>query len=260
MSLTYQQPLWGYEIDLPPGWNHQRFSGRDGFAADPEAFESGYMGDTLAQLLMQGEWNSLHKPADQLWNRHLGRTTTLLGAKKISTAPWEMAGAAGFEAEIVLPQKTRKRIWAGLLEKGELVLTFLVLHWKENRETMEPLLSEIISSLRLIHSAEGINHTPEGLPLPPGAQAVSPDQIIDDIQNPALWSAYQGPFPPGSLQAFYLRELPHSSWRVKEYIPFPNQIDIPFARIQLTKGREQLTLGLLPGSGEELEVRIAIKR
>jgi hypothetical protein len=47
---------------------------------------------------------------------------------------------------------------------------------------------------------------------------------------------------------------------VDEYIPFPNQIDVPFARIQLTKGRAQLTLGLLPGSGEQLEDRIAIKR
>ena len=260
MLWTYQQPLWGYEIDLPRGWIHQRFSGRDGFAPDPQAFQPGYQGDTLAQLLIQGEWNSLHKSAAQLWNVHLGRTSTLLGAKNLGTAPWEMAGAAGCEVEIVLPHQSRQRIWAGMLEKGELVLKFFALHWKDNREEMEPLISGIISSLRLIHSAEGITHTPDGLPLPPDAQAVSPDQIIDDIQDPALWSAYLGPFPPGSLQAFYLRELPHSAWNVKEYIPFPNQMDFPFCFFQLAKGREQMTLGLLPGSGDEGKDRIAIKK
>lgn len=260
MTRTYQQPLWGYEMDLPPGWQHQRFSGKDAFAADPEAFRPGYQGESLAQLLIQGEWNSLHKPADQLWNRHLGRTSLLLGAKNIGTARWEMAGAAGYEAEIVLPKKSRQRMWAGMLEKGELVLEFLVLHWKDNRDEMEPLISRIISSLRLIPTVKGLKRTPEGLPLPPGAQAVSPDQIIDDIQVPALWSAYQGPFPPGSLQAFYLRELPHSTWKVEEYIPFPNQVDFPFARIRLTQGSRQLSLGLLPGSEDQPQDSLAIKK
>ena len=183
MTRTYQQPLWGYEMDLPPGWQHQRFSGKDAFATDPEAFRPGYQGESLAQLLIQGEWNSLHKPADQLWNRHLGRTSLLLGAKNIGTARWEMAGAAGYEAEIVLPKKSRQRMWAGMLEKGELVLEFLVLHWKDNRDEMEPLISRIISSLRLIPTAEGPETHPGRPSSAPGFAAVSLTRVIDDIQD-----------------------------------------------------------------------------
>lgn len=85
-----------------------------------------------------------------------------------------MAGARGYEVEIALPQKSRRRLWAGILEKGALVLEFAVLHWKDHREPMEPILSRMISSLRLIHRADGVEITPEGLPLPAGTAELPP--------------------------------------------------------------------------------------
>lgn len=260
MTKIFQQPLWGYELDLPEGWHHRRLGNKDGFTPDPRAFQTRYEGETLAQLLIQGEWNSLRKPTEQLWTQHLGRTSLLLGAKNIGTARWKMTGAVGYEAEIVLPKRNRQRMWAGMLEKEELVLEFFVLHWKEKRKEMEPLISKIISSLRLIPSAENLEWTPEEIPLPPDSRPIPPTWVIDDIQDADRWRAYQGFFPPGALQAFYLRELPHSEWTVTSYIPFPNRVGLPFAYLKLKKEGETQTLGLLPGSEDQPWSSIVIKR
>ena len=93
---TFQHQLWGYQIDLPDRLQHQTFGQKDGYSEDPDAFLPNYQGEKLAQLLINGEWNSLQRPVFDLWQQHLGKTSLMLGAKNLGAAVWEMAGARGF--------------------------------------------------------------------------------------------------------------------------------------------------------------------
>jgi hypothetical protein len=257
---TFQHQLWGFEIDIPENWEHLLFGEKDGFAEDPKAFHPDYQGEKLAQLLINGEWNSLKQPIHEIWQNHMGKTALMLGAKNLGSAIWEMAGASGYEVEIVLPKKSPKRLWAGILENGLLVLTFLVLHWKDNREEMEPLLSRIISSLRYVNHTDGIISSSSGLPLPSLAKPVDPLLIVDDIQDPENWEAYQGEFSVGSLQAFYNRELANFNWQVNRYVPFPNPGNLPFARLLLEKDGKSYSLGLMPRVDSENTGNIVLKK
>lgn len=248
----FQHQLWGFQILLPEGWSHKNFKSIDGFAADSRAFESNYEGDTLAQLLINGEWNSLNKPVFDLWQTHLGKSSLMLGAKNIASAEWTMAGAKGFEVEVVLAKKNPRRLWAGILENGMLVLTFLVLHWKENREEMEPLISKIISSLRYLKKLDRVYLTEDDLPLPEPFSPTDPLEIMPDIQDPENWQAYQTEFSTGALQAFYLRELLPLGWNITRYVPYPNFGELPFAQVLMNKAGKVYSLGILPqGEGGE---------
>lgn len=257
---TFQHQLWGFEIDIPETWQHMQFGEKDGFAEDPKAFRSDYQGEKLAQLLINGEWNSLNQPIHDIWQNHVGKTALMLGAKNLGSAVWEMAGVQGYEVEIVLPKKSPNRLWAGILENGLMVLTFLVLHLKGNREEMEPLLSRIISSLRYVNHTDGIISNSYGFPLPSLAKPIDPLLIVDDIQDPENWEAYQGKFSVGSLQAFYNRELPGFDWQVNRYVPFPNPGNLPFARLMVEKDDLSYSLGLLPGPDEDFLGYIMLKK
>ena len=257
---TFQHQLWGYQINLPDDWKHTKFNHKDGFAEDSKAFHPDYQGEKLAQLLINGEWNSLKQPIHEIWQGHMGKSSLMLGAKNLGSAVWEMAGAQGYEVEIVLPKKSRERLWAGILENGLLVLSFLVLHWKDNREEMEPLLSKIISSLRYVTHTDGIAFNSYEFPLPSLVKPVDPLLIVDDIKDPENWEAYQGEFSVGSLQAFYNRELPRFDWQITRYVPFPNPSDLPFARLLLEKDGQSYSLGLMPGVNSENTGNIVLKR
>ncbi len=257
---TFQHQLWGYQINLPDNWKHTKFNHKDGFAENPEAFLPGFQGERLAQLLINGEWNSRKQSIHEIWQRHMGKTALMLGAKNLGSAVWEMAGAQGYEVEIVLPKKSRERLWAGILENGLVVLTFLALHWKENRKEMEPLLSQIISSLRYVNHTDEIIFNSDKFPLPSLAKPVDPLLIVDDIQDPENWEAYQGKFSVGSLQAFYSRELAHFDWEITRYVPFPNPGELPFARFLLEKDGQSYSLGLMPGEDIENTGNIVLKK
>lgn len=85
-----------------------------------------------------------------------------------------------------------------------------------------------------------------GLPLPPDYESIPVQDVLDDIANPEAWQAYHGSHGVDALQAFYLREAPNFGWQVSEYIPFPNQTDLGFARLRFEKGEQQITLGIMP--------------
>ncbi len=249
----FQHQLWGYQIQLPEDWEHKRFASRDGFAADLKAFEPNYQGETLAQLLILGQWNSLQKPVSELWQRHLGKVSLMLGAKNLASAAWEMAGARGLEAEIILPKKNPQRLWTGILENGMLVLSFLALHWKENRQEVEPIISGIISSLKFLKGVDDLPTNKSGFPLPSVVEPTDPLSIVADIPDPDNWLAYKTEHEPGALQAFYTRELPRLGWEITRYVPYPNSGDLPFARLLMNKEDREYSLGIMPG-GEEGQV------
>ena len=256
---TFQHQLWGYQIDLPDHWQHQAFGQKDGYSEDPEAFLPNYQGEKLAQLLINGEWNSLQRPVMDLWKQHLGKTSLMLGAKNLGAAVWEMAGARGFEVEIVLPKKSPHRLWTGILENGFLVLTFLVLHWKEKRGEIEPLISQTIASLKYLKGVDQVDQLSNGLPIPAPVKSIGPLSVVPDISDPENWQAFQSDFSPGALQAFYLRELPRFGWNITRYVPFPNSGDLPFSRLLLEKDGQTHSLGLMPGAAKKENGTIVLK-
>ena len=161
--------------------------------------------------------------------------------------------------EIVLPKKNPHRLWTGILENGLLVLTFLVLHRKENREKIEPLISKTIASLKYLEGIDQIDQTSIGLPIPSPVTSVDPLRVVPDIPNPENWQAFQADFSVGALQAFYLRELPLFGWQITRYVPFPNPGELPFARLLLEKEGQTYSLGLMPPAEGESDASIILK-
>jgi len=244
--VAYQQSLWGYQLDIPDNWVHRSIQDAEGFAPNPEALEPGFEGTPLGHILIRGEWNSLDRDIQPLWNEHITRLSIMIGAKKLGSAPWIMAGGHGFEAEIQLSKKSNKRLWSGILEINTIVLHFMVLHWKEEREWFEPLATALISSLRFIQKADGISLDDRDLPIPPEYKVSDPKLILEDLQDTTLWKAYEGTANIGALQAFYLRELPNHGWEIEEYVPSPYPSAIDFSRFKIKKDNKNLTLGLMP--------------
>jgi len=245
MSI-FTHVLWGFELTYPDDWVHQTLGEVEGFAVRPEALQPGYSGEEDGHLLVRAEWNGLMQDFEPLWNEHIGLSAGILGAKKVGAAPWKMGEAVGMEAEIVLPKTSNRRLWAGILGRGAVVLHWMVSHRMEERAWFEPLASRVISSLRFPADLGKLAYEPSGLPLPPGYAMAAPVEIIADIEDPTQWRAYCGQSPIGALQAFYLREVQRNGWEIDSFEPFPGLTDLGFARFQLHKQETSLTLGLMP--------------
>jgi len=256
---TYQQPFWGYEIDLPEEWIHRTLVETEGFARHPEALAPQYEGPFLGHLLIRVEWNPTRQDIQPLWSQHITRLATMLAAKKIGSAPWRMAGGQGYEAEILLPKISGKRLWVGLLSYDRSLLHFLVTHRIEERDGIEPVFTQMISSLRFVDQVSGIPHNQDGVPLPPGYASVDPASILTDLQDVAQWQAYQGQVKLDALQAFYWRELRNRGFVMAEYIPFSSTSELGFARIVFSKKERAYTLGILPSTQEPTNGVIVIK-
>jgi hypothetical protein len=249
----FQHPLWGYEFTFPDDWAHRTLGDVEGFAALAAALEPGYAGEKAGHLLVKPEWNAILQPVEPLWSQHMGTTAGLIGAKRVGSAPWHMGGAAGLEAEISLPKQANLRLWSGILARDFIVLHFMVTHPKDDRAWFEPLVTRLIASLRFLNTVEGAVEDAAGLPLPPGYAAIDPQRVIPDIPEPALWQAYGGQSPMGALQAFYLRETAARGWALDEFVPFPTDSGLGFARLKLSRGETALTVGLMPQGAERVD-------
>jgi hypothetical protein len=243
---VFQHILWGYELTYPDHWIHQTMQDSDGFAAVADAFDPYYAASDAGHLLVRGEWNWRRQPIEPLWNQHIGMLAGMMGAKEVGSAPWRIGQASGLEVEIVLPKKDNQRLWTGILMRDFRVLHFMVTHPKEIRETFEPQATKIISSLRFPNRILGITAGPEGVPIPPNYTPTDPKTILADIANPEQWRAYNGNSGIGALQAFYLREIPVHNWDLEEYVPFPGDSGLGFARFQLRRNDLKIMLGLMP--------------
>ena len=247
---VFRHILWGYELTYPESWTHQAVQDTDAFFGASISNEDGL---DAGQLVVRGEWNWERKPIEPLWNKHIGLMAGMIGAKEVGSAPWKIGDAAGLEAEIVLPKKDNQRLWTGILMRDFRVLHFMVTHPGEIRETFEPLATKVISSLKFPNRILGIKATRDGIPLPPGYEAVDPKTILSDVSAPSHWRAYSGNAGIGALQAFYLREISIHNWDMEEYVPFPSSSDLGFARLKLRRANLRITLGMMPfdpsGSG-----------
>lgn len=248
----FQHLLWGYELSYPENWSHRSVEETESFSANPDALEPSENGLVTGQILVRAELNYPPRLIEPVWNQHIAQVAGMLGAKQVGSAPWQMAGATGIEAEIVLPKRENQRLWAGVLARGYVILKFAVTHPKEERIQVEPLATGIISSLKFIKGLDNLTINDWGLPLPPGYKSVTPSDLIQDIVDPENWQAFDGQSGIDALQAFYLRELEITGWEILEYVPFPSVADLGFARMQLHKDDYSVTLGILPVGAEQV--------
>jgi hypothetical protein len=243
---VFQHVLWGYQLTLPDGWVHASKNMVDTFAAIPEALDEEYLGPNSGQILVRCEWNPFGQPIDPIWNKQVGMMASLIGAKKVGTAPWQMGGARGLEAEIQLAQKDERRLWSGVLERQNVVLNFVVVHLKAERAAFEPIVTQILSTLAFPEELADVETDVDGLPLPPEYTPIPAQDFIADIAQPDNWRAYDGSSSIDALQAFYWREAPRYGWKVAEYLPYPGFKELGFARFRLEKGERSVMLGILP--------------
>lgn len=263
MTARFQQKLWGYALTYPDEWAHRSMGEVEGFAARLEALDPAHDGPSPGHLLVQAEWNGTNIPIAPLWEAHIGKVASMVGAKKVGAAPWRLAGASGFEAELVLPRKEQRRLWVGFLSRGLILLKFMVAHPLKERSWFEPQVTTILKSLDFSTYIDGLTVHECGIPLPPDCEPIEPTEILKDIADPAAWQAFDSPHSMGGLQAFYAREAPHYGWTIETFQPFPGQHDLGFARLRLRQGGCVIALGLLPyqrdPAGPELSGRIAFK-
>jgi hypothetical protein len=247
---NFQHLLWGYELTYPESWIHRSVNDTDAFYSNPEAQGSEAAGAAGGQILVRAELNYPPRLIEPVWNQHIAQVAGMLGARQVGSAPWQMAGATGIEAEIVLPKRENQRLWAGILARGYVILKFAVTHPKQERDVFEPAATSIISSLKFLKNVDGLAFNDWGLPLPPGYQPAAPSEIIQDIADPQNWQAFDGQSGVDALQAFYLRELEVAGWEILEYVPFPSLVELGFARMQVQKDDVLITLGILPFGAE----------
>jgi hypothetical protein len=257
---TFQHPLWGFELTYPDSWVHASHEGIDGFAPDMTAFAAAdFDSAQAAHLLVRGEWNGYREPIAPRWNQYITKLSIMLGAKRLGSAPFRIGDAAGFEAEIQMPRKRQRRLWVGILARETVILHFTVSHAFDVRSEIEPIATQIIASLKFPPQTEGIRANPRGIPLPPGYTVTDPLSLIPDIPAPENWQAYTGGSDIGALQAFYYRELPNFGWEILEFIPYPNQVEINFARLSIHRDGSSATLGILPTTHKQPRGDIVIQ-
>ena len=255
---NFINPLWGYSLTYPDNWAQKSTPEADAFAQNAHAFDQvGDVNDQAAHMLVRGEFNGKQQNIAPLWNQHITKLSIMLGAKKLGASPFSMGGANGFEAEIQLPKKQNRRLWVGILARKTVILHLLVSHKKTERDEFEPQATQIISSLKFLDKLSG---TPsEDLPVPPQYASVPPQTLVPDALDDELWYAYDGQSALDALQNFYYRELPNFGWEIGEFIPFPNQVDVGFARLRIHKDDKTATLGILPFGEKKLRGKIVVK-
>jgi hypothetical protein len=242
----YTDPLWGYRLVIPDHWTHKLSGDVAAFAANLETLDSEYTGLNAGHLLVRGEFNHTGENLSPLWASHITKISLMAGAKDLGSAPFELGGGTGFEAEIVLPKTKNQRLWTGLLSYGWTILHLMVSHPLDQRESFQPVVNQILTSLRFLTHYKTIDLTPESIPLPPETIPADPSEIIPDIKKPQNWYAYFSQASIAPLQSFYLRELTYLGWEIEEFVPYPNQTSINFARLRIGKASHNVMLGIMP--------------
>lgn len=256
----FQDPFWGYALTIPDEWGARTKLGVSGFAADIEALDhADDVNNQVAHMFVRGEFNGRREPIASRWNKHLAKISLMMGAKKIGSAPFKMGGATGFEAEIQLPKKVDRRVWLGILARETVILHLMVSHRKGERDAFEPLATKAISSLQFLQKVDGIETDADDLPAPPQYTSIPPRSLVPDARDDENWRAYDGERELGALQQFYYRELPRFGWEIDEFIPFPNKVDVDFARLRIQKDGRIATLGILPFGEKNPMGKVVVK-
>ncbi|MCJ7622991.1 MAG: hypothetical protein MUO76_05780 [Anaerolineaceae bacterium] len=254
--IIFQEPFWGYELTYGDGWTRRTVGDAEWFLPHSEPVEEPQDENLQGHLIIRAEWVYPAPQIEPLWNRHIGSMAGMIGAKNVSSVRWLLGGASGYEAEIVLPKKSNKRLWTGILQKDSVFLNFVVAHYLKDRDWFEPAVSKVISSLRIPQHIEAIQTNSKDVPIPPGYRHGDPTRVISDINDPGNWEAYRGDISIGALQAFYIREAVAFGWDIMGFVPFPSQEDdIGFAQLRMKKSGISCTLGLMPYGGDGIDIK-----
>ncbi|MBN2043716.1 MAG: hypothetical protein JW757_01750 [Anaerolineales bacterium] len=256
---TFFDPLWGYKLTYPDSWVSQRNGEIQAFAAHLEALNREYIGFQAGYLLVRGEFNHTGESIDPLWEAHITKISLMVGAKNVGAAPLKIGSGSGYEAEIVMPKTKRQRLWTGILSYGLTILHLMVEHPLDQRDWFEPLATSIIKDLHFIQHVPDLTTAEGNIPLPPGFEPADPCAILTDVNASEEWLAFSGQASVDSLQAFYIRELPSYDWEISEFIPYPNQTTIPFARLNLNREGQTTVLGILPEAKGQQTSAIVIR-
>ena len=248
---TFTQALWGYSIQYPEDWIHESHGDTEAFATSPQALVKDLAGPQDGHILIRGEFNYLGEQIDKLWTDYMVKLGLKMGAKDLGSAPLNLGGGEGYEAEIKLPKKENQRLWTGILSFGLTVLHLAVAHPLDQRKKIEPLASSTVASLRFTNQAPGLDMLPMGIPVPEEYSPIEPAALLSDIDGQPGWSAYRGKSSVGALQACYLRVLPRLGWEIDEFLPFPNQTELGFARFKVKKDDQLLTIAILPADEQD---------
>jgi len=256
---NFYNPIWGYQLSYPDKWVHQTSGEVEAFAANHNALNKEYFGDDAGHLATRCEFNHTGESIDPIWNEHISKLSVMMGAKNIGAAPFSMGGGKGYEAEIVMPKKQNKRLWTGLLSYGYTILHLMVTHPLELRKQFEPIANDIVSSLRFISHVPNLPTTENRIPLPPHFDETDPTELLKDIKPNQEWHAYSGNASVDALQAFCLRELPKFGWEIIEFTPYPNTLDMPFARVHIQKDEHPISIGLIPMDNNHMMSSMVLK-
>ncbi len=219
----FQQHYWGYEITYPDDWTHATHGEVEAFAMHRQALDSAYDGPHMGYLLIRAEYNPYQKPIQPVWAQHLAKIGVMHAAKKVGSAPFEVGVLQGFEAELVLPQRDNRRLWVGILAAGSIILHLMVTHRKTEKDTFQPIFSQMVASLRFAGQVADVTQTPGGMPLPREAEPAAIEDVYPHHDDASRWEAYHCAAAADALQIFYAREAPVHGWELLALDPYPNQ-------------------------------------
>ncbi len=244
---TFVHPLWGYALEYPEGWVWQEDGEVTAFAPHKAALSLQYEGKRMGHLAIRPELNPYLRPIEPLWTQYITRISVMRGAKKLGASALKIGNLKGYEAELLLPAKQNRRLWIGLLAAGGMVLHLAVTHRKDEKSYFQPLVSNMVQSLRFVEHTDEYQMTAMDLPIPPAYTPAAPEDIIEAISPHKIWDAYRGEATISALQVFYLRELPHVGWQIDTYYPYPNRNpEIRFASFLIHKAERTVVIALIP--------------
>lgn len=245
----FLESTWGYSFQIPDHWLERNKKGVRWFFPNRFASQKPSMEMSQGYLIVRPDWIFDRQDIEVLWQRHVGTTAGMVGAKNVGSAPLRIREAQGLEADIILPKKENKRLWLAILRQGPIVMNMVVEHHLKDRDWFEPEVSAVIASLRFVEHINGLQTGKNSFPLPDEYRPIDPRRVIADIPDPSQWHGYTGPLTIGGLQAFYFRECAQFGWNIKGYTPFPSkESDLGIARFQLEKEGKLCTLGIVPAA------------
>ena len=255
---TFVHPLCGYALDSPDGWAWEEQGEVLAFGPDPQALNPTNP-QQAAHFAIRPELNPYLRPIEPLWTEYITRVSIMKGAKKVGASPLKAGNLEGYESELLMPARQKRRLWVGLLAAGGVILHLMLTHPIEEKAVFQEPVSRMVQSLRFVAHTDNLTQNAAGVPLPPRYQPAAVESVLADTTADQGWEAFTGKAPIAALQAFYLRELPQHGWEITAYYPFPNREPaIRFASFVARQAATQAIVALVPHSSQPIRGHVAI--
>ncbi len=256
---TFVHPLWGYALDYPNGWVWEEQGEVTAFGPHKDKLNTENL-QQAGHFAIRPELNPYLRPIEPLWTEYITRVSIMKGAKKVGASPLKVGNLEGYESELLMPARQKRRLWVGLLAAGGIILHLMLTHPTDEKTIFQAPASRMVQSLRFVAHTASIATTAAGLPLPPQYHPTAVESVLADTTADQGWEAWTGDAPLAALQAFYLRELPHHGWKITAYYPFPNrEPNIRFASFLAQRDDAQAIVALIPYGSRPIRGHLAIR-